>query len=140
MMMKKCPSCGGENNDFNSFCEWCGGKLPESAEVKSEYVDGSNDSFNPNPNINSGMNTNYSSNYNSNTGRSNYYSAESDNAGIQALVFGILSIFCCSIIFGPLAIVKSNESDSTMAKAGRILGIIGLVLWVLGIILRVILR
>jgi len=29
----------GENNDFNSFCEWCGGKLPESAEVKSEYVD-----------------------------------------------------------------------------------------------------
>jgi len=83
----------GENNDFNSFCEWCGGKLPESAEVKSEYVDGSNDSFNPNPNINSGMNTNYSSNYNSNTGRSNYYSAESDNAGIQALVFGILSIF-----------------------------------------------
>jgi len=53
MMMKKCPSY-----DFNSFCEWCGGKLPESAEVKSEYVDGSNDSFNPNPNINSGMNTN----------------------------------------------------------------------------------
>jgi len=101
--------------------------------VKSEYVDGSNDSFNPNPNINSGMNTNYSSNYNSNTGRSNYYSAESDNAGIQALVFRYIVDFLLFHHFGPLAIVKSNESDSTMAKAGRILGIIGLVcgFWVL---------
>ncbi|GAE87294.1 hypothetical protein [Acetivibrio straminisolvens] len=54
----------------------------------------------------------------------------------MALIFGILSIFCCAIIFGPLAIVKGNESNSSVGKAGKILGIIGLCLWALGIFLN----
>ncbi|HEX9060305.1 MAG TPA: DUF4190 domain-containing protein [Clostridia bacterium] len=65
----------------------------------------------------------------------------------NALIFGIISIFCCAVVFGPMAIVKGSDAIRDiennpgyeglgMAKAGRILGIIGLVLWVLIIIGR----
>lgn len=138
--MKKCPNCGGSNNDLNSFCEWCGSKIPEGTESKSDYFEDSNDSFGSNANtrmnMNHGMNKNYGSNYSSNSSRNNYYSAENDDSGVMALIFGILSIFCCAIIFGPLAIVKGNESNSSVGKAGKILGIIGLCLWALGIFLN----
>ncbi|HOM03447.1 MAG TPA: hypothetical protein PLH43_11565 [Acetivibrio sp.] len=138
--MKKCPNCGGENNEFNSFCEWCGGKIPETMEIKSEYSDGVDDNFGSNGNINSRMNTNYSPSYDSMRRTTNYNTAESDNAGILSLVFGILSLFCCAVVFGPLAIVKGNESNSTLGKVGKVLGIVGLGLWALLLVARVLRR
>lgn len=64
-----------------------------------------------------------------------------------SLVYGILSIFICGIIFGLLAIQKSNEAKAAMdrdpsyegeglATAGKIIGIIGLVGWGLMMLLR----
>jgi Domain of unknown function (DUF4190) len=65
----------------------------------------------------------------------------------QALILGIVSLFCCGIILGPYAIVNANKAkqaiamDPTltgggMATAGMILGIIALVLNVVGIVAR----
>jgi len=66
----------------------------------------------------------------------------------SALVFGILSMLCCAIIFGPLAIVKANSairdirydrgfSGEGMATAGKVLGIVGICLWGLGILIKI---
>jgi Ca2+/Na+ antiporter len=63
---------------------------------------------------------------------------QQNNAGTLALVFGILSIVCCAIIFGPLAIIKGNEAKDSNGKIGKILGIVGLVLWAIGIIINII--
>ena len=65
----------------------------------------------------------------------------------SSLVFGILGIFICGLIFGVLAIVKSQEAKgiiatdpryggSGLATAGLILGIIGIVGHLLVLMLR----
>ncbi len=57
-----------------------------------------------------------------------------------SLVFGILAFFVCGIIFGLIAISKANDAKKAiaadprlggegLATAGRILGILALVLW-----------
>jgi Domain of unknown function (DUF4190) len=66
----------------------------------------------------------------------------------EAMKYGIISIFCFGIFTGPMAISKAIKAkkeiseDPTLtgegkANAGLILGIIGLVLWVLGLFYRV---
>lgn len=65
-----------------------------------------------------------------------------------SLVFGILGLFFCGIIFGPLAISKANEAKRAMnenpiytgaglATAGSVLGIIDLVLWAIFLLVRI---
>lgn len=71
--------------------------------------------------------------------------AGTSKKAIWSLVVGILSLLCCSVITGPIAIVlsRSAKSDiattgqegSGLATAGLVLGIIGLVLGVIQIIL-----
>lgn len=62
-----------------------------------------------------------------------YYQARhGTNNGTLALIFGIIGICCCGIIFGPLAIYYGNrgtreDSDKTMAQIGLVLGVIGLI-------------
>ena len=65
------------------------------------------------------------------------------------MITGIISLFCCGVVLGPVAIVLSNQAKNEiaysrgmqtgegMAKAGLILGIVGIVGWVLLIIVRV---
>ena len=65
----------------------------------------------------------------------------------RALWYGIIGIFCFGIILGPAAIVIGGQANATFAKykmpsngsatAGRVLGIIVTILWVLGIIANV---
>lgn len=66
----------------------------------------------------------------------------------EALTFAILSLFCFGFIFGPMAISKASKAKNMMAlnprltgsgkaTAATIIGIIGLVFWVLGLVLRV---
>src|SRR3954466_1851785 len=54
----------------------------------------------------------------------------------EAMIYGIVSLFCCGVILGPIAIVKSNQAKKAMAQdpnlggggmatAGLVLGIIG---------------
>ena len=69
-----------------------------------------------------------------------------------ALIFAILGIFCFGFIFGFLAYRKANEALETidiyevahekrgMATAAKIIGIIDIALWVVGLILRFALR
>ena len=68
--------------------------------------------------------------------------------GVMILVFGILSLICCPIIFGVLAIFmgqadlkemdagRMDASGRGLTKTGVILGIVGLILWVVGVILN----
>jgi len=63
---------------------------------------------------------------------------------IWSLVTGILSLLCCGILFGPVALFLSNTAKKEMANgqpggglatAGLVLGIIGSLFGVLQIIL-----
>jgi len=66
----------------------------------------------------------------------------------EALTYAIIGIFCCGIIFEPLAISKALKAKkmiemnprltgSGKASAALIIAIVGLVLWVLGVIIRI---
>jgi hypothetical protein len=66
----------------------------------------------------------------------------------EALKYAIIGIFCFGIILEPIAISKAlaakkmiaanpNLTGSGKATAAMIIGIIGLVLWVIGVISRV---
>lgn len=65
----------------------------------------------------------------------------------EALTYSIVGIFCCGIILQPIAISKALKAKkmiamnprltgSGKATAGLIIGIVGLVLWILGMIAR----
>lgn len=70
--------------------------------------------------------------------------------GTTVLVLGIVSLFVCGVILGPIALIQGNkalkEIDANPAAytnrqnvvIGRILGIIAIVLWVIGIIVNII--
>jgi len=64
-----------------------------------------------------------------------------------AMILSIVGIFCCGIILGSIGLVKGNQAQKNMqasgnfegqgmAKAAVIIGIIDVVLFVIGIILR----
>jgi hypothetical protein len=69
-----------------------------------------------------------------------------------ALILAIVGVFCFGFIFGFLAYRKANEALETidiydvahdkrgMATAAKILGIIDIVLWAIGLVLRFALR
>ena len=78
-----------------------------------------------------------------------HYAQEVKKGAMKALVFGILSIFCCPPIFAYLAYTTAQETlanidiyevgqnQKALAQAGKILAIIGIVLWVVGIFIRI---
>jgi len=65
----------------------------------------------------------------------------------NALILAIVSVFCCPIILGPMAVVRANNARSAMQMTGNmagypvaiaalIIGIVSTVLGILGILLR----
>jgi hypothetical protein len=68
----------------------------------------------------------------------------------KSVLFGILGLLCCGLIFGPLAISYANRAEAQIIldesgashgstyKVGRALGYVSLVLWVLGFLLRIV--
>jgi hypothetical protein len=65
----------------------------------------------------------------------------------EALTYSIVGIFCCGIILEPIAISKALKAKkmiamnprltgSGKATAGLIIGIVALVLWILGMLVR----
>lgn len=72
---------------------------------------------------------------------------ETAPGAVASLVFGILGIFVCGIIFGAVAIQKADEAKSAiaadpsltgggLATTGKALGIVALVFWGLGLLYR----
>lgn len=126
--MKKCPSCNSYNDELNAICEYCGERFPD-------FLNENSFDENNRRNNNQGYYNDFGQNtYNNRESfdMSNYRTTEEDKAGVEALVFGILSFFCCPLVFGPLAISRGNESRSAMGTAGKILGIVGICIWALG--------
>ncbi len=82
------------------------------------------------------------------SGTREYYAEEVRKGSVKALIFGILSIFCCPPIFAYFGISTAQEVIANielyqveegrkgMAVAGKILSIIGIVLWVIGLFIR----
>lgn len=81
-------------------------------------------------------------------GTREYYADEIRRGATKALVFGILSIFCCPPLFAYLgfttadevlnniAIYQVEEGKKGLAQAGKILSIVGIVIWVVSFVLR----
>ncbi|MEI2825703.1 MAG: DUF4190 domain-containing protein [Dermatophilaceae bacterium] len=71
-----------------------------------------------------------------------------NNNALVSLICGIAGFLCFGIVLGPIAIITGRkaqaeiaasggrQSGEGMAKAGVILGIVALVLWVIGLVLR----
>ena len=82
------------------------------------------------------------------SGTREYYAEEIRKGANKALVFGILSIFCCPPVFAYLGYTTAQEVISNieiyeveenrrgLAQAGKVLSIVGVVLWVVGMIAR----
>ena len=83
------------------------------------------------------------------SGTRQYYAEEIRKGSTKALVCGILSIFCCPPIFAYIGyttaqevltnidIYEVEEGRRGLAQAGKVLSIIGVVLWVVSIFIRV---
>ena len=65
-----------------------------------------------------------------------YRPRNNNTNGIVALIFGLLGLFGVIPIVGSIvgivlgAVGKNNDEDPRMAKAGLVLGIIGIVVWI----------
>ena len=76
------------------------------------------------------------------------HAGEIRSGSTKALIFGILSIFCCPPIFAYLAYTTAEEvltnievygveeNRKGLAQAGKVLAIVGIVLWVIGLFVR----
>jgi len=82
-------------------------------------------------------------------GTREYYAKEIGRKAMNSLILGIISLFCCGIIFGIIGLNAANEAltnieiydvahdKKALATAGKVISIIGIVLWGLGIIVRI---
>ena len=73
---------------------------------------------------------------------------ENNKKALWSMITGIISLFCCGVVLGPVAIVLSNQAKAEIAatggaqpgagqaKAGFILGIIGIVGWLIVLVIR----
>lgn len=66
----------------------------------------------------------------------------------EALIYSIVGLFCCGIILEPIALSKASKAKkqiamnprltgSGQATAATIIAVIGLVLWVIGLLVRI---
>lgn len=86
------------------------------------------------------------------SGTREFYAKEARASARNSLIFGILSLFCCGIIFGFLGYSSGTDAINTidaydighekrgLAQVGRMLSIIGFVLWLAMIVLSIAFR
>ena len=82
-------------------------------------------------------------------GTREYYAKEIRNESTKAIVFGILSIFCCPPIFAYLAFSKAQEvimnielyeveeGRRGMATGAKVLAVAGIVIWAVSLVIRI---
>lgn len=119
-----CKNCGREINDGVTFCPYCGVAVsqentsePSAAGMEQPYTNPQQVTYEQTP-----------------------YSQQPQNTGVDgfaiaSLVLGIASFIIIPLIGAILAIVfgnisKRNRGANTMARVGKILGIVALVLWI----------
>lgn len=120
---KFCPHCGASIPEGAAFCTKCGAKLDESQ----------NTTYNGTYESNTNSASNYEFSGNSTNQSTNLSSVETYNT--LTLVFGILSFFF-GIIFSIVSLVLSKQANpaDSKTKAGKIISIISLVLWAIGVV------
>ena len=81
-------------------------------------------------------------------GTREYYAEKIRKDATKALVFGILSIFCCPPVFAYMGyntaqevltnidVYEVEEGKKGLAQAGKVLSIVGVVVWVISITIR----
>jgi hypothetical protein len=86
------------------------------------------------------------------SGTRDHYAGLIRSGSTKALVYGILSIFCCPPIFAYLAyttaeevltniaVYQVEENRAGLAQAAKVLAIVGVVIWGIGTIARFALR
>jgi len=86
------------------------------------------------------------------SGTREHYAGLIRSGSTKARVYGILCIFCCPPIFAYFAyttaeevltnisIYQVEENRKNMAQAAKILAIVGIVLWGIGLVARIALR
>lgn len=114
-----CSKCGREISENAAFCSNCGQAVNVNEKQKEPYVEPLHYQYSSEPKR-----------------------KEADGYAIASLVLGILGFFCLPIIGGILAIVFGNMSlrengQSTMARVGKILGIIGLSIMIICVVVIV---
>ena len=127
--MNYCPACGSNLEPGSNFCTNCGFELTEFTPSGVKSTNSPPVQYIPSQ---SQVQPRYTSKPQMQQG---YYPPSNTN-GTIALIFGILG-FCVmpvigniiAIIFG--AIAKSREPDSSTGKAGLVLGIVGIIFWIL---------
>jgi hypothetical protein len=80
-----------------------------------------------------------------------HYAEEIKKQATKALIFGILSLVCCPLIFSFMGYNAANEAllnidlyevgqdKRGIAQAGKVLSIVGAVLWIVSVIIRIML-
>jgi len=117
--MNFCPECGSQLDPDSKFCPSCGHEL-------SEFENASISITNPPP-------TPYIPPQSQVQPR---YYPQSDTYGIVALIFGILGLCVLPIIGAIIAIAfgamsRSRDPNSSIGKAGMVLGVLGILCWVI---------
>jgi ribosomal protein L37AE/L43A len=124
---KRCPQCAEIIRKEAVKCRFCGANVEENAGLAAMFRE----------RLEGGVPVNVAS--------------EMESTATSAMWFGIASPFCCSVVLGPIAIIKGNramkllneypefERHSTVAakaRAGQIIGWISIGLFILGILYR----
>lgn len=141
--MKYCSNCGKQINDDALFCDGCGTPVknewkPEEQKNDTRKDDRTgwtpdSDPYARKDDYNRGdqRQTNTSGYWNNNVQKT----AQNDGSAIGSLITGILSFFTCGLILGIVAIVLASTSTANnggitppYAKAGRICGIVSIIL------------
>lgn len=152
-----CSNCGTEIREGVAFCPNCGQPVNNGKSASAQKNSGPDPYQYGGPNSYGNGQNQYGGGQNQYSGQNQYdggnsYNAdpyqyqqqptrqEPDGFAIASLVLGIVSFFLLPIIGGILAIVFGNKSIrengmNTMARVGKILGIVALVLYIVIIII-----
>jgi uncharacterized membrane protein YvbJ len=123
-MLNFCPNCGTKIEEGWNACPYCGHNI--LSEQESQPLQQPTLHVSPNSQQSPQPTTII------------YPPKENKTNGIVALIFAFLGLFLLPIIGSIIAIIFGsigrNKDDSTeMATAGLVLGIVGLICWVIGI-------